>query len=401
MVKYIKKRWRREPNADIRRLYLATALRCGGFYLPIIVLYNREVMGLSFAQFMFVEAFFAVSMAVLEIPTGYFSDIWQRRTTMIVSAMFWAAAYIWMSVAYGLFDALGVQLLMALGASFSSGTLQAMLYEYLAEEKREHEYRKAEGRRFALGFYGLAFTAPAAGWLYSLDVRLAVILTLGLHLASLLVSLHLREPVRLRRGIEHNAFYDMLKTMRYALYGHREIAAIILLSAIMLCGTKLILWIQQPYYQAAHIPLELYGWLSAGAFLLVAVNSQLVHRLEHWMKPVPLLGLIMLTEIALTLLTGVHVAAVVAPLLLVGQALYGLANPVITDIIIQRSDPARRATILSAQSLSSQFAFTLVSVPYGILSDSGTPGHALLGLSCLLTLCGVPAWLYLCRKVPD
>ncbi len=401
MGKIIKDRWRREPNADIRRLYLACALRCPGLLLPVIVIYNSEAMGLDFAQFLLVEAIFALAMVVLEVPTGWLSDIWQRRTTMIVSAICWAASYIWLTVAYGLFDAIAVQVLMALGASFASGTMQAMLFEYLAEQGREREFRKAEGLRFAYGFYGLAITAPLAGFLYAIDLRLPVLLTLGLHLAAVGVSLRLREPQRVKRHVERNAFYDMLTTLKFALYGHREIAAIIALAAVMGVGTKLMMWIQQPYFQAAQIPVEWNGILAAAAFLLVAVNSQLAHTLERWLKPVSLLGVLLLIEISLATLAGSAVWMMFAPLLLLGQAIYGVNAPVIADIISQRADPARRATILSAQSLMAQLVFTVVSVPYGALAQESGVASALWALAAALALGGIPAWLYLRRRVPD
>jgi MFS family permease len=401
MIGLVKRRWHLDANPDIRRLYWAYALRCPGILLPVIVVYNSEMMGLSFAEFLLAEAIFALAMVVLEIPTGWLSDIWRRRTVMIASAMCWTASYIYLMVAHGLFDAIMVQVIMALGASFASGTVQAMLYEYLAEEGREGEFRKAEGMRFALSFYGLALMAPLAGAAYAVDERFPVILTLGLHYISLAQSLALREPARVKRHVERNPFYDMLKTMRYALYGHREIAAIILLAAILAAGTKLLMWIQQPYFQAAGLPVEWYGWMCAAAFGLVAINSQLVHKLERWIKPVKLLGLLMLVEISLPLLAGSWVWLGFAPLLLVGQALYGLNAPVIADIISQRADPARRATILSAQSLMAQLTFTVLSVPYGALSDSGGVASALWALAAVLAALGIPAWLYLRWRVKE
>lgn len=394
-------RQRREQNPDIRRLYAINILRNCAFYIPVIIPYYADVMGLDFAAFMLGEAFFAAGMVVLEVPTGYLSDIWQRRSTMIAAGAFWAIAVAYMMVADSLFDAIAVQLLMAVGASFMSGTAQAMLYEYLAEEGREADFRRCEGRRFAYGFYAIAIISLPAGLLYAISPHLPVALSLIAQLVALVMIFRLREPIRARRDSGHSILRDMLATMRYALYGHREIAAVILLTAFMMAGTKLLLWAQQPYYQAAGIPVEWYGALSFVAFIIIGVNGQLAHILERWIKPVNLLGVLLLAEAGLALLAGAYVWFAFAPLLLLGQAMYGVTNPVVADVISQRAEPERRATILSAQSLALQLMFTVLSVPYGMISDGYGIGCALLALASVLLLGGGPAWLLLRLTVKE
>lgn len=394
-------RRRCERNRDIRLLYLINILRCSSFYLPVIIAYYADVIKVDFASFMLGEAFFAGAMVLLEVPTGFLSDIWRRRVTMIVSGIFWALGTGYMLFADSLFDVIMVQIIMAVGASLASGTAQAMLYEYLAEEGREAEFRRCEGKRFAYGFYALALTSLPAGLLYRVDPHLPVVLATVSQIVMTLLSLGLREPRRIEKPVEHNAFYDMLATMKYALYGHREIAAVILLTAFMLSGTKLLLWIQQPYFIAAGLPVEWFGVMSCAAFAIIGINGQTAHLLERWVRPVALLGILLAIEAGLALLAGSFVWFAFAPLLLLGQAMYGIANPVIADVISQRAEPSRRATILSAQSLAYQLMFTLLSVPYGMLSDSYGVGTALLGLAAVLTLGGAPAWAYLRFRIRE
>lgn len=393
MVRYLYSR--RERNADIRRLYAINILRGCNFYLPVIVPYYADVAGVDFSGFMLGEVIFAMGMVLLEVPTGYLSDIWQRRVTMIVSALFWVLGTAYMLIAKGLLDIIIVQLLMAVGASLLSGTIQAMLYEYLAEEGREADFRRCEGKRFAYGFYALALSSLPVGLMYAYNQYLPVVLGTISQIFMLILSFRLREPVRARRAAEKSVLRDVLETMRYALYGHREIAAVILLASFMMAGTKLIMWAQQPYYMAAGIPVEWYGALSFTAFLIVGVNGQLAHMLERWIKPVNLLGLLLLAETGLALLAGGYVWFVFAPLLLLGQAMYGVANPVIADVISQRAEPERRATILSAQSLAYQLMFSILSVPYGMISEDAGVGYALVALAAILLLGGGPAWLLL------
>ncbi len=398
MIARVKRRWQREPIAEIRQLYFINILRSATFYLPVIIPYYHDVAGVDFAGFLIGEAFFAGAMMVLEVPTGYLSDVWTRRMNLFVSGLFWTMATAYLLVANSLLDVILVQLLMAVGASMASGTVQAMLYEYLAESGRESKFRKVEGLRFSLGFYTLMVTALPAGLLYALDPRLPVVLALVSQIAMTALSFGLREPQRLRRAAEKNPFYDMLKTMHYALYGHREIAAIILMAAVMFSATKLLMWIQQPYYAAAGIPVVWYGVMSAAAFGMIAVSSQLAHKLERWISPVMLMGVLMLVLLGIALLAGNFLLAIFAPLLLVGQAMYGVANPVVSDVISQRAEPERRATILSAQSLLASLFFTILSIPYGWLAEHQGVQVSLLALADVLVVLGLPAWLLLLRQ---
>lgn len=392
-------RWRREPDVNIRRLYLINMFRSSGIFMPVVVAYYKDITHVDFAGFLIGEACFAAGMVLLEIPTGFLSDIWKRRVTMIVSGMFWTLSYIYMLFARNLFDLIIVQLMMAVAASLSSGTMQAMLFEYLAENGREADFRRAEGQRFAYSFYAQGLVAPLAGFLYVMNAYLPLAITIAAHMLMLYFSFRLREPARIQRPVERNAFYDMMATMKYALYGHREIAAIIMLAAVLFTGTKLFMWSQQPYYAAAQIPLEWYGLLSAASYILVAVNSQLVHKLDKWAKPIVLLGLLLAGEIALATLAGAFILPVFAVMLLLGQAVYGLGSPVVADIIAQRAEPARRATILSAQSLLAQLLFTVLSLPFGYIAERVSIGAALWSFAAVLITLGGPAWFYLRWRV--
>lgn len=394
-------RWRREPNINIRRIYALTIAGSAQFYLPVVVPYYRDVAGLDFASFLLAESFFAGAIVLLELPTGYLSDIWQRRSSIALSQFFWVIATIYLVFANSLFDMIAIQLIMALAVSFESGTTQATLYEYLAQEGRESEFRKVEGQRFAYQFYTLVLATLPAGLLYAIDPRLPVAMTVVSFLIMLGFSLRLQEPARAKRGTERNAVRDMLQTMRYALIGHREIAAIIMLAAVMFSASKLIMWAQQPYYAAAGIPVAWNGLLSAAAFGLLAINSQMAHRLERWLAPVALLGVILLIEIGSVALASSWVIAPFAVFMLIGHATYGLGNPVVGEIINQRAEPERRATILSTQSLMTQLLFMAISVPYGWIADQWGIAYALQGLAALIIGLGIPAWLMLRARIGD
>ncbi len=392
-------RWRREPNLNIRRIFIFNIVGSMMFYIPVLVLYAQDVAHVSFAGFLLSESAFAATIVLLEVPTGYLSDIWQRRNTLIIAQIIWLIAEIWLLFARDLVDLVLIQILMGIAASLESGTVQALLFEYLAEDNREDEFRKVEGMRFAWGFYAVMLASLPAGLLYAVNHRLPIALTVIAYMITLFISLRIREPVRIKRSVERSPLRDMLTTMRYALFGHREIAAIILVAAVGASASKLLMWMEQPYFAATHIPVEWNGLLAAAVFGLIAINSQLAHKLERLIPAVSLIGLILVGEIVIAIIAGSWVIAPLACLIMLGHASYGLANPVVVDIINQRADPDRRATILSAQSLMMQLLFMLLSVPYGWISDHYGVGMALYALAGFILVLGLPAWLILRQRL--
>lgn len=373
-----------------------TALRNSNFYIPVIFLFYSQVAGISFADYMLSEAIFAIAITVLEVPTGWISDVWKRRSVMILGMLCWTVAVAYMLFLTRTFIDLAItQIIMAFGASFISGTAQALVYEYLAEDGQDAAFKKYEGRRFAISFYALAAVALPAGLLFEISPYLPVALTLGTNALGLVLCFFLPEPARVKERAAHHPLVDALLTMKYALHGHKEIAAIVLLAAVMFSCTKLVLWIQQPYYTAAGLPVMWFGAMSTLAFVMVGVFSQLAHRLDQRLAPVMVLGGNLTFLVGAAWLAGGFVWIPFAFLLVLAQSSHGLTQAVVSDIVCRRAPAARRATILSTQSLMAQLVFAVIAVPYGSISAEWSVGAALLALGTWVFVAGGAAWLLL------
>ena len=133
-----------ERSSALRRnivaaLALKVLLGALAFVVPTIVLLWKQ-HGMSMQDIMLLQALFAISLAVFELPTGYFADALGRKKAIILAALLLvagASAY-FVADSFSLF--LLAEVLLALGFSFMSGADQALLYDTLLELGRAADF---------------------------------------------------------------------------------------------------------------------------------------------------------------------------------------------------------------------------------------------------------------------
>lgn len=380
-------------NRNLRLIDAYTICASCLCYLPIIVLFYRDEIGLDFADFMLGEALFAVCMVLLEVPGGYISDIWQRRYVLAASAGFHALATLLIMFAGNLLMALIAQAVFAVAVSLFSGTVNAFLYDTLAAAGRQDEYRKREGRRTAISLYTIASSALVGGLLYKLDPHLPLVVALLTDIMALAVILFATEPPRIRLGIQKHPLADMLATMKYCLHGHKEVGRLMILGALCFSATKLAMWSQQPYYQDIGLDVVWFGVLSAIGWQLSGMASHNGHRLDRFATPSRSLNMLMLVIGGLMLVAGLSGATFNGWLgvaaLLAATAMYGMGIPRFHDALNRAVDGSRRATVLSTASLLIQLCNFPVMIVYGWVSDHIGLGFALCSMGLFIGLFGL------------
>jgi MFS family permease len=358
------------------------------FILPVIVPFYRDELGLNFHQFLIGEAVFAVVIILLEVPTGWLADIWGRRMTLLAASTICFLGYLLVFTASGFWSAVVGQAVIGIGVALNSGTPSAMLYDTLLSGGRADEYRKREGLRHGLGLYAVALGSVIGGIAYQSNHNLPFWLELSVLAISLITCLFMREPDRHVRAIEKNPFHDMMETMRYTLRGHKDIGALIVLTALIFSSTKLFLWAQQPYYADLRIPESIYGFLLAGAMLGGGLGGHFGHLFwRSWQGLAVVKGLILV-------ITGISIAAGCAlthagfGALLLCATIWGFGWPRVQETINHAVGSERRATILSTASLMISLAFIPFSLLLGWIQEIHSITTALLLHGGLIAILG-------------
>lgn len=365
------------------------------FILPVILPYYRDQIGLGFREFLLGEAAFAATLILLDVPTGWLSDMWQRKHVQALGVLFEIIGFSALLVADSFSMAVLAQVLIGVGISLCSGTNTALLYDTLLSAGRETEYRKREGKRQAFGFYAIAISSVIGGLAYPIHHQLPIILSLFTLTGALVASCLLDEPVRHKRIAEKHPVADIIDTIRYALHGHAEIAFIILFASALFCSTKMIMWSQQPYYMALKIPEAWYGALMAVGFLLGGASSHWAHLLDGRITPYRALAifwfLAVLVCIGAAIGPGWHGVAL---LMFGGTCIYGAASPRVNEVINKHADSSRRATVLSTQNLMVSALFIPVSAVMGHVSKLWGIQAVLFSLALWLCVAGLSLLLF-------
>ena len=368
------------------------------FILPILVLFFRDIIRLSFREFMTTEAFFAACLLILEVPTGWLSDMWKRKHTLLLGVIVSIGGFTLLMNAGAFWHAMLAQGILGLGVSLISGTNSALLYDSLHEAGRTHEYRKQEGLMSATGLYTIALCCFCGGFMYEINPFLPLQVTLVILLFGIPACLLMVEPERHKQEVQHNPLADMIITMRYALHGHPVIGGLIMLGAVTFATTKLFLWTQQTYYTELNLPESWFGILTATGFLIGGLGSHFGHwfdgKISHRNILLILIALVGLASIG----AGIHIGYHGIILLLLGSAIWGFGWPHLQDALNKRIESARRATILSTANLMIQLTFIPASIMLGWSADHFGIGTALLILGGLIGLTGSIAATLIYRK---
>ena len=131
------------------------------FWLPVFFLYFSEMLTLD--EVLLLEMVYYIGVYVMEVPSGWFSDRFGRRITMLLAAVILAISYGMIFAGSSFLVFAIAQFLKAAGISFKSGTETAFHFDSLKAIGLEEEFGKREARVARNRFLGGAAAALIGG----------------------------------------------------------------------------------------------------------------------------------------------------------------------------------------------------------------------------------------------
>ena len=131
----------------------------------VLVPFYTTWAGLTLTQVLLIQSWFMIWIFLLEVPTGAVADYLGRKTSLVMGASVNALAavvYAWKpSFAFFILG----EFLWAMSVALISGADQALVYDSLKKNKKEHTAKKILARIRTAELMALMISAPIGSWI--------------------------------------------------------------------------------------------------------------------------------------------------------------------------------------------------------------------------------------------
>lgn len=385
---------KRNILTNIYYLYLIKLSKWFMLIMPIVALFYTD-NGLDTFDIYLLQAVYSVSVAILEIPSGYMADIVGRKKTMVLGSILGTIGFIVYSLSSELSGFLIAEVTLGLGGSFISGADSALLYESLAGMKQRHKYLQLEGRITSLGNFAETSAAIGGGLIAAYFSYRAVYITQAFVAAiAIPAALLLVEPPKkkdiFRPGITH-----ILTVCKDSLLVNKKLSSTLLMSAVTGTATLCMAWTSQVYFVSMGLTerwiTPLWVILNLTVAVLSAFAKEVVGCLGRGRAVLILALVIPLSYCLLGLLPLWWSLAV----LFLFYAIRGYATPLLKDLVNNNCLSEVRATVLSIRNMIIRLCFALLGPTIGTISSSHSLSVALVISGVLLLFLSCTAVLFL------
>lgn len=355
-------------KSNIMKFYLYKSLNGMFFAVPIMVLFWQD-NGLNLTEIMTLQSIFALLIVLLELPSGYFSDIFGRKRTLLISAIVGFFALVTYSIGHNFFHFLIAELLFAIHLSFMSGTDSAFLFETLSNLEMDKKYKEIWGRSLFNSMVLLAIANIIGGFIAKYNLRYPLILTLPFFLINIFVVLSFREPSSTKLIISKGNIKELMNILKFSLIDNPKLRWIILLSGFIYAMNQSVLWFYQPYFKLSGIDISHFGLVFAMFHIVSGFTAKYSHRIENKLgAKKSLILLICIISISyISMSQFVYYFSFLFCFL--QQMVRGFKKTVLTDYINRLVSSEIRATVLSIDNLIAKLIYSMIIPIWGYIAD--------------------------------
>lgn len=314
------------------------------------------------------QSIFSVSLFLFEVPSGYISDLFGRKITLILAGLFRGFGMSLYLTNGGYTSLVGVMILTALAASFFSGTDLSLLYDSIKLEKIEEPYSKFLGKSVFYKQLAETFGGLVGGWLvlYSLDYPMYGQVIVAWF--PLIFSLFIREPQRTK--FKKDTHKENFKIIYNKLFKDSMLLNMLFVSFIVYGSATLIaVWVFQSYWESIHIPLAYFGYLWAVSNLIAAFIGKYSYVVERRLGSMVVLYLVFVPPFVGYIGMGWVESFWGVLFCFVFQISRGFNSVIIKDGFNKRVSEEMRATANSIASLGVRGVFVIAGPLLGYLID--------------------------------
>jgi len=345
--------------------------------------------GLTLTEVMVLQSIFAVLVVTLEIPTGYFADVYGRKLTLVLSGI---SAFIAISVysfGHNFAQFVVAEVFFALETSLASGASSAFIYDTLVELKEEQKYKRIWGNAFFVSMIALAVSGVLGGFVAKIDLRYTLYMSVPFFALLIPTALLMHEPKRHKLIFEKGYVWKIFRIIKTSVIENEKLKWLILYSGIVYAFNQSALWLYQPYFKLSGIDIAYFGIVFACFQIVAAFSSKYAHKLEEKLgQKYSLAMLIFLVSVSYFLMSN-FVFLFSFSFAFLQQFVRGFREVVVGDYINKITTSDIRATVLSAESFVGRLLYAAVIPIIGYVADVYSLVQALTVLAFTTLILGV------------
>jgi MFS family permease len=352
------------------------------FYSAVLILYFTRISG-SFALGMSLFSVIFISSAILEIPTGIFSDRIGRKKTIILGASASVVSAIFYAVGISYWFLFAGAVFEGLSRAFYSGNNDALLHDTLKQAGNSEKYSHYLGKLSAM--FQLALTLGAAvgsiiaNWSFAWIMWLSVLP----QIACLIISTRIGEPKIINR--QNSNIYLHLKESLKLILSNPKLR-------LLAVGDILGFGIGESTFEfnSAFIATLWPTWAIGISKMISYIGGGVSYWYSGYLiKKFGGVRIMLFDSIynRFANLSAVILSSVVSPLILSTTSfLYGVSEVASNGQMQKEFTDEQRATLGSITSFFGSLFFGMFSVILGIVADRFTPAGAMV----FAQICSLP-----------
>ena len=375
-------------NNNIKKFYLYKIFAGMFFSVPIMVLFWQD-NGLSLTEVMLLQSIFAILTVILEIPSGYFADIYGRKKTLIIASTMGLIAISTYSIGHNFYHFLIAELFFALSVSFTSGTTSAFIFDTLQNLGEEKQYKKIWGNALFYGMIALAVSNSLGGLIAKIDLRYTLYASIPFFALMIPLLFTMEEPKRYKIIIQQGYTKELLSILKITFLQNKKVRWIIIYSGVIYAFNQSALWLYQPYFKVSGLDIAYFGIVFAGFQMVAAFSSKYAHKIEEKLGQKYSLAMLTFLVAGSYFLMSNFIFLFSFSFCFIQQFVRGFKNAVVTDYINQLTTSNMRATVLSAESFIGRIIYAAIIPVFGWMADVYTIVQALTVIGATALISGI------------
>ena len=273
-------------------IVLSSILQFQGFIGPVLFVFYTAYMGLTTAQYLFVDSLLFFIMAVCEIPSGMIADRFGRKRVLVVAKIAICIGMIILLTMKSLEGAILVSIIYGIFGALESGITDSIFYELFERENSLEEYEFLTAKTGGIGFIISILYGVIAGYVTDKNLVLPVILDLMISVAMLICIL-----IFLEDNGEYQAKDKLFLPTKKQL---GNVLPILLVFAMISSCSRIMYSFYQPVLIEEQFPIIFLGYASGIYSITASCSSFLYEKIRTKLDEKGMYCLILIVQLIAT-----------------------------------------------------------------------------------------------------